>query len=140
MQEEIIYHHGVKGQKWGIRRYQNEDGSLTPAGKKRYAEDADSEVKESRKQDVKNRRTLPDSELEEKIKRLKMERELKSLTEEDISPGKKATKEILSSAGKKVLSAAAAGALAYGVKVAMTKQFNLAEAASYITANPNKKK
>lgn len=140
MQEEIIYHHGVKGQKWGVRRYQNEDGSLTPAGKKRYAEDADSEVKESRKQDVKNRRTLSDSELEEKIKRLKMERELKSLTEEDISPGKKATKEILSSAGKKVLSAAAAGALAYGVKVAMTKQFNLAEAASYIAANPNKKK
>ena len=29
-----LYHHGVKGQKWGIRRYQNEDGSLTPAGKK----------------------------------------------------------------------------------------------------------
>ena len=29
-----LYHHGVKGQKWGIRRYQNVDGSLTPAGKK----------------------------------------------------------------------------------------------------------
>lgn len=140
MQEEIIYHHGVKGQKWGVRRYQNEDGSLTPAGKKRYSEDLDSEVKESRKQDVKNRRTLSDSELEAKIKRLKMERELKNLTEEDISPGKKATKEILSSAGKKVLSAAAAGAFAYGVKVAMTKKFNPAEAAAYIAANPNKKK
>lgn len=140
MQEEIIYHHGVKGQKWGVRRYQNEDGSLTPAGKKRYAEDADSEVKESRKQDVKNRRTLSVSELEAKIKRLKLERELKSLTEEDISPGKKATKEILSSAGKKVLSDAAAGAFAYAVKVAMTKQFNPAEAAAYIAANPNKKK
>ena len=32
-----IYHHGIKGQKWGVRRYQNEDGSLTPAGEKRYA-------------------------------------------------------------------------------------------------------
>lgn len=30
-----IYHHGIKGQKWGVRRYQNKDGSLTPAGKKR---------------------------------------------------------------------------------------------------------
>lgn len=30
-----LYHHGVKGQKWGVRRYQNKDGSLTPAGKKR---------------------------------------------------------------------------------------------------------
>lgn len=33
-----LYHHGIKGQKWGVRRYQNEDGSLTEAGKKRYLE------------------------------------------------------------------------------------------------------
>lgn len=32
---EYIEHHGIKGQKWGIRRFQNEDGSLTEAGKKR---------------------------------------------------------------------------------------------------------
>lgn len=31
-----LYHYGVKGQKWGVRRYQNADGSLTPAGQKRY--------------------------------------------------------------------------------------------------------
>lgn len=31
-----IYHHGIKGQRWGIRRYQNEDGSLTPLGRKHY--------------------------------------------------------------------------------------------------------
>lgn len=31
-----IQHHGIKGQKWGRRRYQNKDGSLTPAGEKRY--------------------------------------------------------------------------------------------------------
>lgn len=31
-----LYHHGVKGQKWGVRRYQNPDGSLTYAGKARY--------------------------------------------------------------------------------------------------------
>ena len=33
-----LYHWGVKGMKWGVRRYQNEDGSLTPAGKKRVAQ------------------------------------------------------------------------------------------------------
>lgn len=34
-----LYHHGVKGMEWGVRRYQNKDGSLTPAGKRRLAKD-----------------------------------------------------------------------------------------------------
>jgi predicted secreted protein len=36
-QEDYLAHHGILGQKWGVRRYQNPDGSLTNAGKKRYA-------------------------------------------------------------------------------------------------------
>ena len=31
-----LVHHGIKGQKWGVRRYQNNDGSLTPEGRTRY--------------------------------------------------------------------------------------------------------
>lgn len=31
-----LQHHGIKGQKWGVRRYQNKDGSLTADGRKRY--------------------------------------------------------------------------------------------------------
>lgn len=34
--DTYLAHHGIKGMKWGIRRYQNEDGSLTDAGKKHY--------------------------------------------------------------------------------------------------------
>lgn len=34
--EPHLSHHGTKGMKWGIRRYQNKDGSLTPAGKRKY--------------------------------------------------------------------------------------------------------
>ena len=33
---EELYHHGIKGQRWGVRRYQNADGSLKDASKKRY--------------------------------------------------------------------------------------------------------
>ena len=36
MSQDILQHYGIKGQKWGIRRYQNPDGSLTPEGKARY--------------------------------------------------------------------------------------------------------
>ena len=36
-----LYHYGIKGQKWGVRRYQNADGSLTDAGKERYYSDED---------------------------------------------------------------------------------------------------
>ena len=39
--ESELYHHGIKGQKWGIRRYQNEDGTLTEEGKRRYLERTD---------------------------------------------------------------------------------------------------
>lgn len=46
MQDEIIYHHGIKGMKWGVRRYQNSDGSLTPAGKKRYTKEETRNLRE----------------------------------------------------------------------------------------------
>lgn len=38
-------HHGIKGMKWGVRRFQNRDGSLTSAGKKRYSNDVDQAFK-----------------------------------------------------------------------------------------------
>lgn len=37
MDGTYLAHHGVKGQKWGVRRYQNQDGSLTPEGRLRYS-------------------------------------------------------------------------------------------------------
>ena len=37
--DEYLMHHGILGQKWGVRRYQNEDGTLTNAGKRRYGAD-----------------------------------------------------------------------------------------------------
>ena len=48
-----LRHHGIKGQKWGVRRFQNKDGSLTPAGRKRYDESDGKEKKETTAEDYK---------------------------------------------------------------------------------------
>lgn len=71
---EDIYHWGIKGQKWGVRRYQNKDGSLTPAGKKRYSQDyidAHSEKSVSE---------MSDAELRKRNNRLQMEQQYAQLT------------------------------------------------------------
>ena len=44
-----LYHYGIKGQKWGVRRYQNSDGTLTSEGKQRYGTDKDMK-REARKE------------------------------------------------------------------------------------------
>ena len=51
-----LYHFGIKGMKWGIRRYQNEDGSLTPAGKKHYGNMSDDKLQKSLYKQVKKAR------------------------------------------------------------------------------------
>jgi len=51
-----MYHHGIIGQKWGVRRYQNEDGTLTDAGKKRYNSMSDEKLYKTLKKEVRDKR------------------------------------------------------------------------------------
>lgn len=61
---ETLYHFGIKGMKWGVRRYQNKDGSLTSAGKKRYSD---------------NPSDLSDDELKSRVQRLNLEKTYRNL-------------------------------------------------------------
>lgn len=57
MEMNALQHHGIKGQKWGVRRYQNADGSLTSDGKKRYGSGDSSTSKNSEADAQKKERT-----------------------------------------------------------------------------------
>ncbi len=61
-----LYHHGILGMKWGIRRYQNEDGTLTDVGKKRYAKDFEKATKLN-KRSVNMHREKSDLENQKKV-------------------------------------------------------------------------
>jgi hypothetical protein len=62
IKEDELYHHGIKGQRWGIRRYQNPDGSYTSDGKQRYGLIKKITKKERQKQKVVNKKVHEETE------------------------------------------------------------------------------
>ena len=81
-----ISHHGIKGQKWGIRRFQNRDGTRTPLGRKREREqenvDHDTLIKSTdAKQLYKHRDQLTDKELQDRLNRLRNEEALRQMAD-----------------------------------------------------------
>lgn len=69
-----LYHHGILGMKWGVRRYQNKNGSLTSAGKKRYRKESDDE-KEVNRLRKKKSYELSNAELKKINERRRLESE-----------------------------------------------------------------
>jgi len=94
-----LYHHGIRGMHWGIRRYQNEDGTLTPAGRKRYEKDlnkldkkasqhfADADMYASRANEMLNKASNAKND-KQKNKRLAKAAKLRLKADEEHSKGK----------------------------------------------------
>ena len=76
---DYLVHYGIFGQKWGVRRYQNEDGTLTEEGKERYNQKPESE--NWKKSDAEH---LSDEELRRRNNRLQAERQYKDLTTKEV--------------------------------------------------------
>ena len=80
-----LCHWGIKGMKWGVRRYQNKDGTLTAAGKKHYAGDGNAgsedepKVEYAPKRSGRNAEDYSDDELRSRINRLQMEKQYRDL-------------------------------------------------------------
>ena len=109
MENPELKHWGIKGMKWGIRRYQNKDGSLTRAGKKRQADNLEKarQAKKAKQDEIrereekrskllkstdaselyKNRDLLSTEEINERLNRLNAEQRLSQLSNQTKSTG-----------------------------------------------------
>ena len=98
MHTDELYHWGIKGMKWGVRRYQNTDGTLTAAGKQRMST--------LRKRPTNNPKKMTDEELNQRIARLQKEKQYLDL-KKGTSPGRVYVTDLMKTAGNKVVGGAA---------------------------------
>lgn len=136
-----LQHHGIKGQKWGVRRFQNTDGSLTAEGKKRYSsndykdmldkvEKADKLVgtakerykmieKENYQKKLKyDLSQMTDKELQQAVNRLNMEERYKQVMTQrhNLEKGEDKVTKILNISGTVLAGASTALSLAITMK------------------------
>ena len=164
-----LQHFGTKGMKWGVRRYQNTDGSLTSEGRKRYSvvkaikdyktastrkknlEKARAARIEKKKADEKRKKDLEagkipakkmtDEELKARVARLQMEKSYNDLLKDrkSIERGNRFLNKFLDSTIDKVADNSLADVVAQSLKVATVKGVNKVVGEEVVYTN-NKKK
>ena len=150
MMNDELYHYGILGMRWGVRRYQKKDGTLTNSGKKRYDKEMERlkaeeriiknknrtqskleklEAKRKSVEELKKNSNKPkeksvkeysDAELREIVNRLQLEKQYKDLSPKQVSIGKTVVNRIV----KNVVVPAAEEMGKQVVKSLMTKEIN----------------
>lgn len=150
MMNDELYHYGILGMRWGVRRYQKKDGTLTNSGKKRYDKEMERlkaeekiiknknrtqskleklEAKRKSVEELKKNLNKPkeksvkeysDAELRERVNRLQLEKQYKDLSPKQVSIGKTVVNRIV----KNVVVPAAEEMGKQIVKSLMTKEIN----------------
>lgn len=107
MENNELYHWGIKGMRWGRRRYQNQDGSLTPEGKKRYGEapdkNSDDTSEDFKRARAKSVSQMSDKELQEAVTRLQREKLYSDYTKPKKSKGQEYLNKIGDSLANKAI-------------------------------------
>ena len=137
-----LYHDGTKGMKWGQRLYQYKDGSLTPLGKLRYGKkglskkssnDSASDTKsiKTTKLTKKKIKDMSDEEIQARINRLELEKNLaktmKDVNSQTTSKGKEIVLDILEKSSKNIGTQLVTYVMGKGVNKALAKAFKEAE-------------